>query len=271
MINLKQEIHKELTNNIIPFWSNLKDEENGGFFGRCDFNLNIDKTANKGVILNSRILWFFSKAYKTLKNTILLENATHAFNFLINNCLDKEYGGVYWSLDYKGNPQETIKHTYNQAFAIYALSSYFEVSNNEQALDIAFNLVDLIEKNCKDDFGYLESFSREFDLIDNEKLSENGVMASRTMNTLLHVFEAYSGLYEITYSKKIAKSLRFMLDIFKTKIYNPNLQRQEVFFDLEYNSLLNLHSYGHDIESAWLIEWGTALLKDATLLKEIKQ
>ncbi|ONI38670.1 N-acylglucosamine 2-epimerase [Candidatus Epulonipiscium fishelsonii] len=271
MKKLQQEIREELTNNIIPFWSNLKDEENGGFFGECDFNLNINKTASKGVILNSRILWFFSKAYLELKDNALLENATHAYNFLINSCLDKKYGGVYWSVDYKGNPQETIKHTYNQAFAIYALSAYFEASKDEKALDLAFNLVDLIENKCKDNNGYLESFSREFAPMDNEKLSENGVIASRTMNTLLHVFEAYSGLYTVTRSKEVEKSMRFMLNIFKNKIYNPALQRQEVFFDLEYNSLLNLHSYGHDIESAWLIEWGTSLLNDKDLLEEISQ
>ncbi len=266
---MKNEMISMLKENIIPFWSNLKDEENGGFYGRVDFDLKVDKSHDKGVILNSRILWFFSKAHLFFKDDITLNSANHAYNFMINKCMDKENGGVYWSLNYKGEVQEDIKHTYNQAFAIYALSAYYEATKNENALNQAFELYNIIESKCKDIGGYLESFSKEFKLEDNEKLSENGVIAYRTMNTLLHVFEAYSALYEITKDEKVGNSMRFILDIYINKVFNYELIRQEVFFDKDYNSIIDLHSYGHDIESAWLMEWGTSLLNDEELMGKV--
>ena len=113
---LTTEVKRHLETNIIPFWQGMKDELYGGFYGFLDFDLNLDKEAVKGCILNSRILWFFSNAYLVLGEKTLLESARHAFLFLKERCLDKEYGGVYWSLNFKGAPEDTAKHTYNQAF-----------------------------------------------------------------------------------------------------------------------------------------------------------
>ena len=112
------EIRKELVNGIIPFWKNLRDDEYGGYYGLLDYDLNLDKKAEKGCILNSRITWFFANAYLLLKDESLLDEAKHGYEFLKNKCLDKEYGGIYWSLNYDGTPKDTTKHTYNQAFCI---------------------------------------------------------------------------------------------------------------------------------------------------------
>ena len=194
---LKAEVKEHLKNDIIPFWQGMKDEVYGGFYGYLGFDLKLDKEAVKGCILNSRILWFFSNAYMILGEKSLLESARHAFLFLKEHCVDRQYGGVYWSLNYKGEPDDTTKHTYNQAFAIYALSSYYDASRDEEALEIAHSLYNLVETKCKDEYGYLEAFSRNFEPVDNDKLSENGVLAEKTMNTLLHVFEAYTELYRV--------------------------------------------------------------------------
>lgn len=268
---LTTEVKRHLETNIIPFWQGMKDELYGGFYGFLDFDLNLDKEAVKGCILNSRILWFFSNAYLVLGEKTLLESARHAFLFLKERCLDKEYGGVYWSLNFKGAPEDTAKHTYNQAFAIYALSSYYDASKEEEALEIARSLYRLVEERCKDEYGYLEAFTRSFEPADNDKLSENGVMAEKTMNTLLHVFEAYTELYRVTGEECVADRLRFMLDIMADKIYNAELGRQEVFFDRTWNSLIDLYSYGHDIETAWLIDRGLEILGDASYKKKLGQ
>lgn len=260
-----EEMKKHLKEVIIPFWKSLKDDEYGGFYGYLDFDLNLDKKAIKGCILNSRITWFFSQAYLVLKDNgeideSLLAMAKHGFEFMEQYCMDQESGGIYWSMNYDGTPNETIKHTYNQAFSIYALSAFYEASGNPKALEMAMNLFELIETKCRDEGGYLESFDRDFHLIDNEKLSENGVMAERTMNTLLHVFEAYTELFKVTQESKIKDKLCWMMDLFADKMYNPELHRQEVFFDKNYNTLLDLHSYGHDIETAWLIDRGVEVV-----------
>lgn len=176
--------------------------------------------------------------------------------------MDKENGGIYWSMNYDGTPLDTTKHTYNQAFSIYALSSYYEASGKKEALDLAMQLFHLIEERCTDDQGYLEAFTRDFKPESNEKLSENGVLAEKTMNTLLHVFEAYTELYRVSADEAVKTRLAWMMDVFADKVFNPDLKRQEVFFDKNYNSIIDLHSYGHDIETAWLIDRGVDVLKD---------
>ena len=259
---LVKEIRQHLTETIIPFWSHLKDDEYGGYYGYVDYDLQVDKKAEKGCILNSRILWFFSNAYLLLKEEELLEQATHAYTFLKEKCLDKEKGGIYWSLQYDGTPKDTTKHTYNQAFAIYALSSYYDASKDEEALLLAKQLFKIVEETCKDEYGYLEAFTRDFQPESNEKLSENGVMAEKTMNTLLHVLEAYTELYRVTKEEQVGNQIKYMLDLVSDKVYNKELGRQEVFFDKTWNSLIDLYSYGHDIETSWLVERAVEVLKD---------
>lgn len=264
------EIAGHLENDIIPFWEKLKDTEFGGYYGYMGFDLNVDREFEKGCILNSRILWFFSNAYKLLGKENLKEDAGHAYRFLKKYCLDKEYGGVYWSLNYDGSPADTSKHTYNQAFAIYALSSYYDAVGEKDALDTAYNLMHLIEEKCRDEGGYLEAFDRAFLPMDNAKLSENGVLAERTMNTLLHLLEAYTELYRVTGDGAVGNRLRYMLDIFEKKVYNRELGRQEVFFDKNWNSLIDLYSYGHDIETSWLVDRTLDVLGDAGYTERIR-
>lgn len=157
---------------------------------------------------------------------------------------DSEYGGVYWSLSYDGRPEDDTKHTYSQAFAIYALSSYYDASGDGEALEIARSLIRLVEDKCRDEYGYLEAFTRDFHPEDNDKLSENGVMAEKTMNTLLHIFEAYTEFYRVTKEEQVADRLKYMLGLMADRIYNQELGRQEVFFDRTWNSLIDLYSYG---------------------------
>ena len=255
-----QEIKEHLLEGIIPFWKGLRDNEYGGYYGWVDYDLNVDKQAVKGCILNSRIMWFFSNAYTLLKDESLLDEAKHGFAFMKEHCMDKVNGGIFWSLKYDGQPEETLKHTYNQAFAIYALSSYYEATKDEEALSMAKELFALIEEKCTDSEGYMEAFDKEFNIIDNDKLSENGVMADKTMNTLLHVFEAYTELYRVAKLPEVKEKLMWIMDVFADKVYNPELHRQEVFFDAHWNCILDLHSYGHDIETAWLIDRGVEVL-----------
>lgn len=267
---MRCELWEQLTQKIIPFWKRLRDDSLGGYYGYMDHNGAVDKKAVKGCILNSRILWFFSNAYMLFRDKSLLDEAAHAYEFMKKHCIDREYGGVFWSVNYDGTVCEDIKHTYNQAFAIYALSSYYDASGNAEALEAANSLYELIESRCTDDKGYLESFERDFSPADNEKLSENGVIAEKTMNTLLHVFEAYTELFRVTRSAEVEQKLRYMIKLFKERVYNSELRRQEVFFDKDWNSLIDLHSYGHDIETSWLLDWGCKIIGDAALSAEVK-
>ncbi len=264
-----KQFKEHLEQDIIPFWNKLKDEEYGGFYGETDGNAVPKKDAAKGVILNNRILWFYSRAYKTLGDQKLLEMADHAYRFLAEHCFDSRYGGVYWAIKYDGRIEDDLKHTYNLAFAIYALSAYYEVSKKKEALHLAYSLYRTIETVCRDEGGYLEAFHRDFTPAVNHELSENGVLADRTMNTLLHVLEAYTELYRVDRFEKVGESLREILSLFKEKVYNPDKQICEVFFDHEYRTLIDLESYGHDIEASWLIDRACEVLGDEALCKEM--
>lgn len=259
---LKNQMEQHLKNVIIPFWKQLKDEANGGFYGFYDFDKQLHREADKGVILHSRILWFFSNGYLMTKDEQCLSHASWCYEFIKKYAFDYEYGGVYWSLDHKGVPVDTTKHTYNIAFAIYGLSSYYKITKNQEALALAYQLFDLIETKLRDEVGYLESFTREFEPIDNDKLSENGLMASKTMNTLLHILEAYTELYELEHNEMVEKALLRALTMFKDTLYNKEKKIMEVFFDENMNTISDLNSYGHDIEATWLIDRAVEVLNN---------
>ena len=249
---IQQEIREHLTNKILPFWEKLKDDEYGGFYGFMDEDLNLDKKGLKGCILNSRILWTFATAARMMGDETLRPYADHAYAFL-KRFIDPDHGGVYWSLTYDGKPLDTTKHTYCQAFAVYGLAAYYRLTGKQEALDKAMALFRLIESRCSDEGGYLEALKADFSPESNEKLSENGVMASRTMNTLLHVVEAYTELYRAQPDGQVMVACVEGLNQFLAQIYNPEKRRMEVFFDAAFRPLLDMQSYGHDIEGSWLV------------------
>jgi len=269
MAQLVTEVRRELTEHIIPFWKGLRDDERGGYVGQVDFDLTRRPKADKGCILNSRILWFFSECYMELKDESLLDEARHAFEML-RRMTDDANGGVYWALHADGSVADGTKHTYNQGFAIYALSAYYRASGDPEALERAKALFEVVEGRCRDEGGYLEAFTADWRPESNEKLSENGVMASRTMNTLLHILEGYTGLYEAGHDAAVRDRLLEILDILERHIWNPEKRRQEVFFDMDYHSLIDLYSYGHDIETSWLADHTLNVLNDAALTARIR-
>jgi mannobiose 2-epimerase len=258
-MDLKREARVHLEQKLIPFWKALRDGENGGYYGRVDFGLTVDRLAPKGCILNSRILWFFASAYEALGDRELLAYARHAYEFLAN-FRDGENGGLYWSVAFDGTPLDTQKHTYAQAFAIYGLAAYASASGDERALAEATALYELIETRMRDENGYLEAFDRAFrpftnaKLSDNPKLTARGVIAEKTMNTLLHVLEAYTLLYRVGRDARVLASLRALLLTLMQKVYNREANRLEVFFDARMRSIFDMQSYGHDIEASWLID-----------------
>ncbi|GKX65032.1 AGE family epimerase/isomerase [Inconstantimicrobium mannanitabidum] len=264
------EMLEHLENVIVPFWDKLQDKENGGFYGYMTYNLELDKTAEKGCILNSRILWFYSATYNLNHDKKNLKYAEHAYNFLKNVFLDKKYGGVFWMADYTGKITDSIKHTYNQAFAIYALAEYYKATKNEEALDLAKELFEIIEMHCKDMYGYLEEFDEEWNEKSNEMLSECGVISKKTTNTHLHVLEAYTNLYSVWKDERVKNQLLYILDIFKVRIYDENQHVFKIFFDEEWNVTIDVKSFGHDIETCWLIDRAAEVIGDKEVTEDVR-
>lgn len=249
---LATELKNHLTGKILPFWEKLKDPAHGGFYGYVDKELNVIREADKGCILHSRILWTFATAARVLDSAEYRTYADWAYRAL-EMFEDGTHGGVYWSVTCDGKPSDTTKHTYCQAFAIYGLAAYYRLTGKKEALEKARGLVRVIEEKCRVYNGYGEAYNVDFSPQSNEKLSENGVMATRTMNTLLHVLEAYAELHRACPEEELRNRGAAQLAIFLEKMYNPGKHRLEVFFDDDYHPLLDMQSYGHDIESGWLL------------------
>ena len=266
---LKSELHSELKN-ILSYWTNnTLDQENGGFLGQINHYNEVIPNANKGIILNSRILWSFSAASNHLNTNEHKSICDRAYNYLKTFFNDEKHKGVFWELDHQGNPVNKRKQVYAQAFSIYALSEYYIFSKNEEAKNWAIELFNQIEKHAKDpiNIGYFEAFNEDWSPIEDMRLSDKDMNASKTMNTHLHILEAYTTLLKIHDSKALRESLKMLVDVFLEKFLNKN-NHYELFFDDHWNLLSNSISYGHDIETAWLVIEAAKLLNDKKLLQK---
>lgn len=262
----------ELTNNILAFWMDkMQDKINGGFYGCIDGENKLHQKANKGAILNARILWTFSAAYRILKDPLYLDMAKRAFDYIQTYFIDKEYGGVYWELDYKGNPINKKKQIYVQGFALYGFSEYFRATADIKALELAQDFFHLIEKS-KDMAlgGYFEAYTQDWTPIEDMRLSEKDVNESKTMNTHLHILEPYTNLCRIWNNQELKDVQRKLIDIFTKRILDRRTSHLNLFFDEEWNMKSTAISYGHDIEAAWLLYEAAEVLNDNELLDEIK-
>jgi mannobiose 2-epimerase len=263
----------ELTANILPYWMNkMQDLENGGFYGRIDGNEIVHKTAHKGAILNARILWTFSAAYRILKNPAYLKIAERAYQYLMNHFVDWENGGVFWELDFQGKPVNTKKQTYAQGFALYGLSEYYRVTSDFAALMQSKQLFYLIERYCHDPQtgGYFEAFTRNWQPIDDMRLSEKDANEKKTMNTHLHILEPYTNLMRIWKCAEIERAQRNLIHVFTEKILNQKTNHLNLFFDENWQSKSTAISYGHDIEASWLLVEAAEALGDNQLTENIK-
>ncbi len=243
--------------NILNYWGkNSIDNINGGFVGRIDNMQNIDFKASKGLILNARILWTFSAAYKILKRPELLNIAERAYNYILNNFSDIENGGYYWMLNNIGKPENTKKQIYAQAFVIYGFSEYFSINQNKECYSSTIAILDLIEKYAfdGDKNGYFEAFTLDWkEETADLRLSAKDMNEKKTMNTHLHVLEAYTNFYKVFKDNKLKSKILNLLDIFNEKIVNFNDKHFDLFFNEDWERKSDIISFGHDIEGSWLL------------------
>ena len=269
---LKNELSDELAN-ILNYWMKYTpDEVYGGFVGRIDENNVMVANAPKGSVLNSRILWSFSSAYNLTKNADYLLYAERAYQYIIDHIIDKKFGGVYWSVDYEGNPLDTKKQVYASAFTIYGLSEYHIASGNEDVKAQAIDLYNLLVKNSFDtkNTGYLEAFTRDWQPIDDLRLSAKDANEKKTMNTHLHVLEAYTNLYRIWQDDQLKAQIELLIHNFLDHFIDLQTHHCLLFFDEGWNSKSGLISYGHDIEATWLLQEAAEVINNIFLLEKIK-
>ena len=299
---MKQEMQDVVENNILRFWlDKMVDREHGGFYGRIDGSGVLHPEAEKGAILNARILWSFSAAYRVLGNPEYLEAANRAYEYLIEHFIDAEYGGVYWSVDYLGRPLDTKKQFYAIGFAVYGLSEYVRATGDREALECALQLYDCIEEHAFDRAhnGYIEACTREWGQIADMRLSELDANYPKSQNTHLHIIEPYTNLLRclkelhaqesgdyvpvigsmlpigVTIPMQdiisVEASLRNLIDIFTDKILNPKTHHLDLFFEMDWTrGAGHLESYGHDIECSWLMHEAALVLGDSKVLEKVE-
>ncbi len=255
---LFDEANDMLAGKIIPFWKSLHDSENGGYFGQVDFNLSINRQAEKSSILNSRILWFFSTAAVLLKRSDLAQEAAHAYAFLKNAFWDREFGGLYRTVLPDGKVLDDSKDTRSLASAVYALSAYYQLTSDPEALGLAGGICRLMETRCAAAGGFLDTFDRSFHPIRDGISGRDGCPAENSLNTLLYVFEAYCGLYRAARDPGAAKSMKRILRVFLDNVYHPADKKPEI-----------PDSCGFDIEASWLLDRGCGLLGEKGLSRKV--
>ena len=270
---LKNKAKTELIN-ILDYWlKNTIDKENGGFIGEINHQNVINNNSEKGAVLNARILWSFSAAYAVEKNPEYLKTAKRAFQYIKDYFFDNEFGGIFWSLQADGKPKDTKNQIYAIAFVIYGLSEFYKIFKNEDALELAQSLFYKIELYSKDykNKGYLEAFTRDWQEIEDLRLSEKDANEKKTMNTHLHIVEAYANLYLIWPNPKLKDSIKEILEVIDIYFIDKDSWHLKLFFDENWKEKEDVISYGHDIEAAWLLQWCAEAIEDEVLIKNYQK
>lgn len=272
-MNLKLELEQELVNHLLPFWLNkTKDETNGGFIGQINYLNETNSNAPKAAILNFRILWTFSAAYNFKQNPEYLNSAQQSFQYIKEHFIDHEFGGTFWLLDKNGKSINDRKQAYALSFAMYGFSEYYKASGDETAKDLAIQLFHDIENHFYDaeNQGYIEALARNWEALEDMRLSGKDMNAPFTMNTHLHILEAYTNLYRIWPNSDLAKALKNLLFIHRDQIMDAETFHLKLFFNRKWESQNDVISYGHDIEAAWLMLEAAKAIDENTIIEEFE-
>ena len=265
-----QEVRENLTSCILPYWLKLKDPK-GGFYGEVSAEGTVFYDAPRGVILNARLIWSFAAAYAALKDTQYLVAAVHARDWFLDHFCDHKYGGVYWSVTAEGERLDTKKQLYAQGFAIYALSEFYKVTGDDEALKNAVNLYKVVESHFADTVngGYIEALSRDFSPLEDMSLSAHDINADKTMNSHLHVLEAYSNLYQVWPDEGLKARVEALLSLTSERVMGADGHLQ-LYFKRDWTVLPGAVSYGHDIETSWLALEAAFALHDADVVNRVR-
>jgi len=270
---LGDQLRHELEHGILPYWlEHGPDQEHGGFVGLVSGDDVASAAAPKGAILNARILWTFSAAYRALRRGEYRCTAERAAAYLQGHFLDPEHGGAYWMLDAGGAPLDDRKHVYAQAFAIYGLVEYHRATGDEAALTAARQLYSLVERHAADAVrgGYLEAFSRDWTPLEDVRLSPDDPDERRSMNTPLHLLEAYTALSRVWPDPGLRERLHALIELFLDRIIDPESGHLHVFFDDDWVARSGEVAFGHDIEASWLLVEAAGEAGDAGLSARVR-
>lgn len=251
------QVGHHLFDTYLPFWCGpALDQKHGGWMGWLANDLKPDRTQPKGLIVNTRILWAFSAAYRVKPLPLYKAMAERALDFLLHKFRDTKYGGAFWRLNDTGQVLEDTKKCYGHAFLIYALAEFYRAFGRETALESAKEVFTLLEHYAHDAKfgGYLEVRNRDWsETVGDARLSDKDLNEKKSMNNHLHVLEAYTNLHRVWRHPGVASRLREVLELFLSRILDPRTMHLRHFFDEQWTVRSHSYTFGHDIEASWLL------------------
>src|SRR5260221_12358286 len=268
--DFRQEVKQELFR-ILGYWmKHAPDNEKGGFYGLVNDKNIPDSNADKAIVINSRILWTFSAAKQLFPNPEYPVIAKRAFDYISKYFIDEKYGGVYWSVASDGSPKQTKKQLYGHAFAIYGIAEYYKITNDKSVLQVAIDIYKNVINHAydADKGGYTEAFERNWSNTDDYILSK--APDSKSMNTHLHLLEAFTNLYRVWKDESSRFHLRHSIDVMLNHIINPAANSMTLFFTKDWERKSTIISYGHDIEASWLLYEAAEVLGDKAIIDKCK-
>ncbi len=266
--SMRTEIVTNVLEEALPFWMEYATAPEGGFYGTVLRDGTPVTDAPRGGVLNARILWSFSAAYRTFGDAAYLKLADYAQRYFLDTFIDKTYGGVYWLTAPDGEVVNASKYTYAMTYGIYGLAEHYLATGNKESLEAAIDLYRTLEEKGREPQydGYVECFTQEWQPLENY---DNN--APKTMNAHLHVLEAYTLLYQCWKDEGLKERLAFCVDLFLNRLYDASRRHFRLFFDNAWNSLVEMDSYGHDVEAGWLLCQAARQLDDPELTSRAKR
>jgi cellobiose epimerase len=273
LIALSSAAERELREDILPFWAERTvDREKGGFYGLITNDLEVDSDAPKGSVLNTRILWTFSAAFRTWPEPLYREMADRAYAYLLEHFWDDQHSGLVWMVDSRGDFLDERKQTYGQAFGVYAFSEYFRATGRKEALEYAIRLLESIEAHAFEPAhgGYVEALARDWSPLEDMRLSDIDLNVPYSQNTHLHLLEAYAALLRVWPEPTLRGRLQALWEILAFRIRDEKTNKLVLFQDRDWKPLSDAVSHGHDIEASWLLCEAADVLGDETISERTK-
>jgi|CZKI01.1.fsa_nt_gi mannobiose 2-epimerase len=273
LTGLSKAAEQELRGDILPWWlKNARDRGHGGFHSFIGEDMTVRDDLPHGALLTSRILWTFSAAYRIYRDPEYLEMARWAYRDLMDRFVDKQDGGLFWTVRPDGQPAEANKLIYNQVFGIYGLSEYYRATGDIAALQQAIAIYGLIEKNAHDPVhgGYYDALNRGWQRDTNPRGNQLGP-APKSQNSHIHILEGFANLLRVWPDEGLRQREHELLDLTMTNIIDPRTHHLILFMKDDWTPVGDGISYGHDIELSWLLVEAAEVLGDPAVVARARQ